>query len=60
MHATDGSLRAGAARIVPLAIGVLAGAPFGARFSARIRPAPILRGLAVALALVGVRMIFAR
>lgn len=60
VHAADGTLRPGLARLTPLVLGVLVGAPFGARISARVPATPILRGLAVALALVGVRMIFRR
>jgi len=58
VHVADGTLRPGLARVVPLVIGVLAGAPVGARLSSRIAASPILRGLAVALALVGVRLLF--
>jgi uncharacterized protein len=59
VHVADGSLVAGLDRVLPLAVGVLLGAPFGAAASSRVRPVLILRGLAVALALVGLRLLFA-
>jgi uncharacterized membrane protein YfcA len=59
VHLSDGSLRAGLDRALPLAVGVLLGAPLGARASSRVQPILILRGLAVALALVGLRLLFA-
>jgi uncharacterized membrane protein YfcA len=40
-----------------LAIGVLIGAPLGAQLSNRIRSDWIIRGLAVALGLVGIRIL---
>ena len=60
MHAGQGSLAPGLPRSLPLAAGALAGAPFGAWLSTRIRGPWILRGLAVALATVGLRLLFAR
>jgi hypothetical protein len=59
VHLADGSLRAGLDRALPLSVGVLLGAPLGARASSRVHPMLILRGLAVALALVGLRLLFA-
>jgi len=58
VHALDGSLVPGLDRTLPLAAGVLLGAPLGARVSSRVPAALILRGLAVALALVGLRLLF--
>jgi hypothetical protein len=59
VHVADGTLLPGLGRALPLAVGVLVGAPLGARASSRVHPALILRGLAVALALVGLRLLFA-
>jgi uncharacterized membrane protein YfcA len=59
VHLADGSLKAGLDRALPLSLGVLLGAPLGARASSRVQPILILRGLAIALALVGLRLLFA-
>jgi uncharacterized membrane protein YfcA len=56
-HVADGSLRAGLARTLPLAAGAIVGAQAGARVSTRIQGRWILRALAVALALVGLRLL---
>jgi len=50
---------AGSRRTLFLAVGVLAGAQVGARLSARIHGVWIIRGLAIALGLVGVRVLMA-
>jgi uncharacterized membrane protein YfcA len=55
-HVADGSLRAGLARTLPLAAGALVGAQVGARVSTRVHGRWILRALALALALVGLRL----
>ena len=60
VHLGAGTLRVAAARIFPLAIGVLVGAQFGARLSSRIHGRWIMRSLATALLFVGVRLLFAR
>jgi len=60
VHAGLGSLRPGLDRAIPLALGVLAGAPFGAWLSTRIHSRWILRALALALGSVGLRLLFAR
>jgi len=60
VHAGLGSLRPGLDRAIPLASGVLAGAPLGAWLSTRIHARWILRALALALASVGLRLLFAR
>ena len=54
-----GSLRAGLAIAGCLAVGAVAGAQLGARLSHRIHGRWILRALAVALALVGMRILIA-
>ncbi|MGH7741084.1 MAG: sulfite exporter TauE/SafE family protein [Candidatus Eiseniibacteriota bacterium] len=59
VHLGDGSLRPAAARIVPLAAGVLIGAQVGARISSRVHGVWIMRSLAVALLMVGLRLWFA-
>jgi uncharacterized membrane protein YfcA len=46
--------------VLATAGGGIAGAPVGALLSARVPGAAILRILAVALALVGIRLLFAR
>jgi uncharacterized membrane protein YfcA len=56
VHIWDGSLRPGVEYILCLAIGVLLGAPVGARLSSRLRGPWIIRGLALALGLVGIRI----
>jgi uncharacterized membrane protein YfcA len=56
VHIWDGSVRPGVEHILCLAIGVLLGAPVGARLSSRLRGPWIIRGLALALGLVGIRI----
>jgi uncharacterized membrane protein YfcA len=59
VHLAKGELAPGLGRIVPLAIGVVAGAQVGAMLSQRVRGVWIMRGLALALGLVGVRILAA-
>ena len=59
VHLARGELAPGFGRIVPLAIGVVAGAQAGAALSQRVGGIWIMRGLAVALGLVGVRILAA-
>jgi uncharacterized protein len=59
-HLADGTLAPGLVRVAPIALGVLAGAQFGARWSSRVRGKWILRSLALALAAVGIRLILSR
>lgn len=60
VHLADGSLAAGLDRALPLAAGVVVGAPFGAWASSRVRAEWILRGLAGALAAVALRLLLLR
>ncbi|QAA75834.1 MAG: hypothetical protein BIP78_0066 [Candidatus Bipolaricaulis sibiricus] len=58
VHIATGSFSPESAfRILALGMGAVAGAQGGARFSTRVRGVWLLRGLAVALALVGVRIL---
>lgn len=57
-HITRGSLQPGMARLVFLAPGVIVGAQAGAWLSHKIHGKWILRSLAIALFLVGLRLIF--
>jgi hypothetical protein len=59
VHVADGSLRNGLAQLACLAGGAVAGAQLGARLSRRIHGRWIMRSLAVALALVGIRILTA-
>lgn len=59
-HVADGSLRPGLERALPLVAGVVVGAPFGAWASGRVRGAWILRALAAALAVAGLRLLLVR
>jgi len=59
VHIATGSFHHGVRRTVALAIGVLLGAPLGARFSEFVGGDWIIRILAVALAVVGIRILVA-
>jgi uncharacterized membrane protein YfcA len=52
-----GSFNHGVHRTIALAIGVAVGAQIGAHFSQRIRGKWIIRSLAIALGLVGIRIL---
>lgn len=56
-HVFSGMFHHGTNQTVALAIGVVLGAQLGARLSERIRGDLIIRGLALALAFVGIRLI---
>ena len=56
-HVIGGAFQRGVRRTISLSIGVVLGAQLGARISGRIRGDWIIRGLAIALAFVGVRLI---
>jgi uncharacterized membrane protein YfcA len=57
VHILTGSFTHGIHRTIALAIGVVLGAQVGARFSEWIRGGWIIRGLAVALGIVGLRIL---
>jgi uncharacterized membrane protein YfcA len=57
VHLAKGELGPGLGRIAALAVGVVAGAQVGAVLSRRVGGVWIMRGLAVALGLVGVRIL---
>ena len=57
VHIVTGAFHHGAHRTVALAIGVVLGAQIGARLSERIQGGWIIKGLAGALGLVGLRIL---
>jgi len=57
VHILTGTFSHGVRRTVALAVGVLFGAQLGARLSGRVQGTWIIRGLAVALGFVGVRIL---
>jgi len=59
VHAADGTLAHGLWRTTFLSIGVVAGAQVGAALSNRVHGTWILRGLGLALAIVGARLLLA-
>jgi uncharacterized membrane protein YfcA len=59
VHIWHGSFHQGAHRTAALGIGVLIGAQFGAYLSNKVKGAWIIRGLALAVAVVGIRMLIA-
>lgn len=58
VHLKNGLLTDGIGQIVAIGIGVVIGAPLGAKFSRSIKGNWIQRSLAVALGLVGIRLLF--
>ncbi len=58
VHIVTGNFTEGVHRTIALAIGVVIGAQAGARLSDRIRGRWIIRSLALALGLVGIRILF--
>ena len=60
IHALNGSLSPGLDRLLFLAPGVLIGAPLGARLSDKLSGQWILRGLALGLLAVGLRLVLLR
>ncbi|MBI4527941.1 MAG: sulfite exporter TauE/SafE family protein [Deltaproteobacteria bacterium] len=59
VHIASGTFAHGARRTVGLAVGVVFGAQMGARLSTRLHGDWIVRGLAVALGLAGIRLLIA-
>jgi uncharacterized membrane protein YfcA len=59
VHILLGSFHHGAHRIAAIGIGMLVGAQLGAYLSSKIKGKWIIRSLAIALALVGIRMLLA-
>jgi uncharacterized membrane protein YfcA len=57
VHIATGTFYHGVRRTISLAIGVLIGAQLGAHLSNRVHGAWIMRGLAIALGLVGIRIL---
>jgi uncharacterized membrane protein YfcA len=57
VHVASGSFQHGIHRTIALSIGVVLGAQIGAFFSARLRGVWIMRGLALGLLLLGVRLL---
>lgn len=57
-HVVSGGFEHGIRRTAALAVGVVVGAQLGARLSTRVHGTWILRGLALALGLVGLRLLF--
>ena len=57
VHILTGTFTHGIHRTIALAIGVMLGAQLGARLSERIRGGWIIRGLAIALGVVGLRIL---
>jgi len=57
VHVFTGAFAEGLDRIIPLTAGAIVGAQLGARLSRRVRGAWIIRCLAIALAMVGVRIL---
>ena len=58
VHLVTGTLRQGMRIALFIGIGVVAGAQLGAYFSNRIKPKGIVKALAVALIIVGIRLLF--
>ncbi len=59
VHIWQGSFHHGAHRTAALGVGVLIGAQFGAYLSNKIKGVWIIRGLALAVAIVGIKMLIA-
>jgi uncharacterized protein len=57
VHAAHGLFARGVARIATIAVGVVIGAQAGARLSTRVGGRWIIRGLAVAMLFVGIRLV---
>lgn len=60
VHLINGTLQQGLKIALYLGIGVIAGAQAGAYFSNKVKPKGIVKALAIALAIVGIRLLFSR
>ena len=60
VHLWNGSLKSGLQEVLFLGPGVVLGAQVGAKLSARVKGNSIVRGLALALVLVALRLLFGR
>lgn len=60
VHLINGTLQQGIKTALYLGIGVVTGAQVGAYFSNKVKPKGIVKALAVALLIVGVRLLFSR
>ena len=58
VHLAKGDLATAAWPVLYLVVGVLGGAQLGARLSSRVHGVWIIRGLAIALLLVGLRIVW--
>lgn len=58
VHLAHGTLLHGVHQIVPISIGVMIGAPLGARLSSYMKGKTIVRALSVILGIVGVRILY--
>ncbi len=58
VHFATGSFSSGIHRAIAIGVGAVIGAPIGARLSTRLHGNAILRGLSLALAAVGIRMVW--
>ena len=58
VHLINGTLQQGWRIAMYLGIGVIAGAQLGAYFSNKVKPKAIIKALAVALFIVGIRLVF--
>jgi uncharacterized membrane protein YfcA len=59
VHLATGAFHHGVRRTILLALGVVLGAPLGARLSQRIHDAWIIRSLGIALGVIGIRLMLA-
>jgi hypothetical protein len=60
VHLINGTLQQGIKIALSIGAGVIAGAQLGAYFSNKVKPKGIVKGLAVALLIVGVRLLFSK
>lgn len=60
VHLINGTLQQGIKIALSIGVGVIAGAQLGAYFSNKVKPKGIIKALAIALAVVGVRLLFSK